>query len=123
MKYAVEMVSVAVIYVHSKFHKDWFRHSKVHKGGNTDTETGLRSHKTILGKWANNGSFHSSGGQLPASHCGGPGQVRSCGICGGRGGNWGRISLSTFVSSAYSHFRDCSMFINHCNIDAIRSQY
>jgi hypothetical protein len=31
------MVSGAVIY--TKFHKDWFRRSKVNKGGYTDTHT------------------------------------------------------------------------------------
>jgi hypothetical protein len=30
--YAVEMGSSALIYIHFKFHKDWFRHSKVNKG-------------------------------------------------------------------------------------------
>jgi hypothetical protein len=32
MKYAVEMGSAAMIYIR-KFHKDWFRHSKVDGGG------------------------------------------------------------------------------------------
>jgi hypothetical protein len=37
MKYAVEMGSGAMIYI-TKFHKDWFRHSKVDGGGYTDTQ-------------------------------------------------------------------------------------
>jgi hypothetical protein len=32
MKYAVEMGSGAVIYVHTKFHKEWFTYSKVYSG-------------------------------------------------------------------------------------------
>jgi hypothetical protein len=32
MNYAVEMGSVAMIYIHTKFHKDWSRYSKVYKG-------------------------------------------------------------------------------------------
>jgi hypothetical protein len=32
MKYAVEMGSGAMIYVHTKFHKDWFMHSEIDKG-------------------------------------------------------------------------------------------
>jgi hypothetical protein len=38
MKYAAEMGSGAMIYVHTKFHKDWLRHSKVVKGEYTDTQ-------------------------------------------------------------------------------------
>jgi hypothetical protein len=49
MKYAVEMVSDAIIYI-TKFHKDWFRHSDVNRW---DTQTGRRSHKPTLGKYAN----------------------------------------------------------------------
>jgi hypothetical protein len=45
MKYAVEMGSGAIIYVHTKFRYDWFRHSKVNREGFTDTQTALRSHK------------------------------------------------------------------------------
>jgi hypothetical protein len=30
--------------IHSEFQKDWFRHSKVNKGGYTDTRTGMKSH-------------------------------------------------------------------------------
>jgi hypothetical protein len=37
MKHATEMGSVAMIYTYTKFHKDWFRHSKVDTGGYTDT--------------------------------------------------------------------------------------
>jgi hypothetical protein len=37
MKYAVEMGSVAMIYVHTEFHKDCFRHSKGDRGEFTDT--------------------------------------------------------------------------------------
>jgi hypothetical protein len=33
MKYATEIGSGAMIYVHTKFHKDWFRHSKVNGEG------------------------------------------------------------------------------------------
>jgi hypothetical protein len=33
MKYAVEISSRAMIYLHTKFHKDWFRHFKVVGGG------------------------------------------------------------------------------------------
>jgi hypothetical protein len=36
MKCAVEMGSGAMIYIPTKFHKDWFNHSKVDKG---DTQT------------------------------------------------------------------------------------
>jgi hypothetical protein len=32
MKYATEMGSGAMIYVHTTFHKDWFRHSKAEGG-------------------------------------------------------------------------------------------
>jgi hypothetical protein len=32
MKYAVEMDSDALIYVYTKFHKNWFRHSTVDEG-------------------------------------------------------------------------------------------
>jgi hypothetical protein len=38
MKNAVEMGSGAMKYI-TKFHKDWFRHSKVGKLGYTDTQT------------------------------------------------------------------------------------
>jgi hypothetical protein len=41
MKYAVEMGSGAMIYI-TKFHEDWFRHSKV--GRSTDIKIGWRSH-------------------------------------------------------------------------------
>jgi hypothetical protein len=36
VKHAVKMGSVAMIYIHTKFHKGWFRNSKVDKG---DSET------------------------------------------------------------------------------------
>jgi hypothetical protein len=39
--------------MHTKFHTDWFRHSKVDNGGFTDTQTAWRSHKptfTFLNK-------------------------------------------------------------------------
>jgi hypothetical protein len=39
MKYATEMGSGAIIYVNTKLHKDWFRHSKVDKVGFTDAQT------------------------------------------------------------------------------------
>jgi hypothetical protein len=42
MKYAVQMGSVAMIYIYTKFHKDWFRHSKVvwwGGGGYADTDS------------------------------------------------------------------------------------
>jgi hypothetical protein len=35
MKYAVEMGSSAM--THTKFHKDWFSHTKVERGGYTDS--------------------------------------------------------------------------------------
>jgi hypothetical protein len=38
MKYAVEVGSGAMIYI-TKFHKDWFQHSKVDRGGYTDTDS------------------------------------------------------------------------------------
>jgi hypothetical protein len=38
MRYTVEMVSGAMI--HTKFHKDWFRNSKVHGG-----EGGMHRHR------------------------------------------------------------------------------
>jgi hypothetical protein len=34
MKYTFEMGSGAVIYAHTKFHTDWFRHSEVNAVGN-----------------------------------------------------------------------------------------
>jgi hypothetical protein len=40
MKNAVEMGSGAMIYVHTKFHKDWFRHSKFDMEGYADKQTG-----------------------------------------------------------------------------------
>jgi hypothetical protein len=33
MKYAIEIGSGAMIYVHTKFHTNWFRHSKSNGGG------------------------------------------------------------------------------------------
>jgi hypothetical protein len=39
MKYAVEVGSVAMIYIHTKFHKDWFRHSKLDRIRYTDAQT------------------------------------------------------------------------------------
>jgi hypothetical protein len=36
MKYAAEMGSSAMMYVHAEFHKDWSRHSKLDK---RDTQT------------------------------------------------------------------------------------
>jgi hypothetical protein len=44
MKYAVEMGSGAMIYVHTRFYKDWFRHSEVDKG---DTQT-HRQHGDLM---------------------------------------------------------------------------
>jgi hypothetical protein len=35
--------------IHTKFHSDWFRHSKVNRG-DAQTHTGGRSHKPTLGK-------------------------------------------------------------------------
>jgi hypothetical protein len=52
MKYVVEMGSVAMIYVHTKFHKDWFRHSKVLGGRGIYTDAGWKSHTPTLAKWA-----------------------------------------------------------------------
>jgi hypothetical protein len=35
--------------IHTKFHKDWFRHSTGDRGGGyTDTQTGCRSYKPTL---------------------------------------------------------------------------
>jgi hypothetical protein len=49
MNYAAEKGSGAMIYIHNKCHKDWFRLSKVNGGrGFTDTQTAWRSHKPIL---------------------------------------------------------------------------
>jgi hypothetical protein len=50
MKYNVEMGSGAIIYAHTKYHKDWFSQSKVNKRGYTDKQTGWRSHKPTLRK-------------------------------------------------------------------------
>jgi hypothetical protein len=45
MKYTIEMGSGSLIYV-SRFHKDWFRHSKVVIGGYTCRHTDSKaSHK------------------------------------------------------------------------------
>jgi hypothetical protein len=43
MKYALEMGLGAMMYVHTKFHKDWFRHSKLNRW--EGTQTACRSHK------------------------------------------------------------------------------
>jgi hypothetical protein len=45
MKYAVQMGSGAMIYVNTKFYKDWSSHSKVEGG---DTQRVWRSHKPIF---------------------------------------------------------------------------
>jgi hypothetical protein len=45
MKYAVELGSGAVIRIHTKFHKVWFRYSKVNREGYRDTQTVRRSPK------------------------------------------------------------------------------
>jgi hypothetical protein len=42
MKYALEMGSGAMIYVHTKFHEDLFRYSKVNRG---DSQTARTSYK------------------------------------------------------------------------------
>jgi hypothetical protein len=39
MKYAGNVGSVVTTYIHNKFHKDWFRYSKVNRSGYTDTKT------------------------------------------------------------------------------------
>jgi hypothetical protein len=39
---------------HTKFHEDWFEHSKVDKEGHTDTQTEWRSHKLTLGNQVKN---------------------------------------------------------------------
>jgi hypothetical protein len=44
MKYAVEMSSGVVVYIDTKFHKDWFRHPKVYRG-NTLT---YRQHGNLI---------------------------------------------------------------------------
>jgi hypothetical protein len=44
MKYAVEMGSGAMI-IHTKFHKDWFRHSKVDRG---DTQTHRHTDSMVI---------------------------------------------------------------------------
>jgi hypothetical protein len=46
MKYVVEIGSG--VDIHINFHNDWFRHSKVHKGRYTNTQTAWRSHKHIF---------------------------------------------------------------------------
>jgi hypothetical protein len=38
MNCAVEMGSGSMIHIHTEFHTDWFRHSKVNKGGYTDNK-------------------------------------------------------------------------------------
>jgi hypothetical protein len=45
-KYAPEMCRSAMAYVHTKFHRDWFRHSKV-DNEYTGTQTARRSHSFI----------------------------------------------------------------------------
>jgi hypothetical protein len=40
--------------IHTKFHKNYSRHSKVIREGYTHTQTGWRSHKPTLGKQAKN---------------------------------------------------------------------
>jgi hypothetical protein len=40
--------------IHTKFHKDWFRHLKVNRGGFTDIQSVWRLHKHTLGKYAKN---------------------------------------------------------------------
>jgi hypothetical protein len=37
MKYAFRLDGLRYHDIHAKFHKDWFRHSKVDGGGYTDT--------------------------------------------------------------------------------------
>jgi hypothetical protein len=44
MNYAYEVCSRANIYVHNKFHKDWFRHSKVYNS----IQTTKLSHKSFF---------------------------------------------------------------------------
>jgi hypothetical protein len=39
MKYTVEMGSGHMIYVHTNFHKNWFKYSEVERGRFTDTQT------------------------------------------------------------------------------------
>jgi hypothetical protein len=50
MKYAVEMDSVAMIYVHTKFNKDRFRHST--PDGRGDTQIAWTSRRSTSGKEA-----------------------------------------------------------------------
>jgi hypothetical protein len=38
--YTVDMASGVMIYVHTKFHNDWFRHSKLDGMDNADTQNG-----------------------------------------------------------------------------------
>jgi hypothetical protein len=45
MKNAVEVGSGAMIYIHTKFLKGWFKHSKVDRG---DTQTGRRAHYSVF---------------------------------------------------------------------------
>jgi hypothetical protein len=45
MTYAIEMGSRAMIYSHTKFHKDWFRLSKVDRGRDTQTH---REHDELI---------------------------------------------------------------------------
>jgi hypothetical protein len=65
MKYVVELGSGAMIY-NTKFHKDWFRHSKVNGGREEfkETQTAWISHKSTFtffkkGKWAKYEIFDS----------------------------------------------------------------
>jgi hypothetical protein len=39
MKYTVEMIVDAMIYIYTKFHKDWFSHSKVDRDTHTHTDS------------------------------------------------------------------------------------
>jgi hypothetical protein len=47
MTYATQMGLVAT---HTKFHKDWFRHSKIDRRGYIDTQRARRLHKPTLAK-------------------------------------------------------------------------
>jgi hypothetical protein len=47
MKYAVEMGSDVMIYVHTKFHKDWFGNSKVDRRDCTDAKI-HRQHSDLI---------------------------------------------------------------------------
>jgi hypothetical protein len=69
MNYAVEMG----LGVHTKFHNDWFRHSKVVRGGythgHTDTQTARRFHKPTFIFWEKESTLNMTGKQQEVTFC------------------------------------------------------